>query len=342
MFEIAIITVILAFIFTFTNGFQDASSLAATLIASRSATPKQGVIFIALLSFLGAILGGSAVAFTLSGLISAGSDVATVWIMFVAITVAIGWNIITWWYGLPSSSTHALIGGLIGAGIASAGPAGVLWGIGSLAGPSHQLEGVVKIFVFFIASIVIGFAGSYLLQKLTMLMLRNASRNVNKGIIRLNWIAAALMGFFNGANDTQKMLGIIALVLFAAGLSSTLDVPFWARAGCAVLMSAGMIGGGWRIMHTLGNRLFKIEPVHSFDSQFSSGAAIAVSTIAGAPVSSTHVITSSVLGVGAAENARRVKWSVGKDILIAMLVTMPLTAIMAALIYWGISPFTGG
>ncbi|MEI6840264.1 MAG: inorganic phosphate transporter [Methanomicrobiales archaeon] len=341
MLEIAVVTVILALIFTFTNGFQDASSLAATLIASRSATPKQGVILIAFVSFLGAILGGSAVAFTLSGLITTSSGAATVWIMFVAITVAIGWNLITWWFGLPSSSTHALIGGLIGAGIASSGIGGVLWGIGGLAGPSHQLEGIVKILVFFILSIIIGVAGSFILHKVTMLLLRNAKRHINSSIVRLNWVAAASMGFFNGANDTQKQLGIIALVLFAAGQSSTLDVPLWARAACAVLMSAGIIGGGWRVMHTLGNRLFKIEPIHSFDSQFSSGVAIAISTIAGAPVSSTQVITSSVLGVGAAENARRVKWSVGKDILIAMLVTIPITTLAAATMYTVMTPFTG-
>jgi len=174
-----------------------------------------------------------------------------------------------------------------------------------------------------------------------MLMLRNADRKINTGIIHLNWVAASVMGFFNGANDTQKQLGIIALVLFAAGQSSTPGVPDWARVACAVLMSAGIIGGGWRIMHTLGNRLFRIEPIHSFDSQFSSGVAIAVSTIAGAPVSSTQVITSSVLGVGAAENARKVKWSVGKDIIIAMLVTIPVTTIAAALMYMMIAPFTG-
>jgi PiT family inorganic phosphate transporter len=341
MIEIAVITVLLALIFTFTNGFQDASSLAATFIASRSATPKQGVILIAVMSFLGAILGGSAVAFTLSGLITTGPGAETIWIMFVAITVAISWNLITWWFGLPSSSSHALIGGMIGAGIASAGIGGVLWGFGGLAGPSHQLEGVMKILVFFILSIIIGLAGSFMLHKVTMLLLRNANRNINRGIVRLNWMAAAVMGFFNGANDTQKQLGIIALVIFAAGQSSTPEVPFWARIACAVLMSAGIIGGGWRIMHTLGNRLFKIEPIHSFDSQFSSGAAIAFSTIAGAPISSTQVITASVLGVGAAENARKVKWSVGKDILIAMLITIPLTTLAAALLYTVISSFTG-
>lgn len=341
MFEIAVITVILALVFTFTNGFQDASSLAATFIASRSATPKQGVTFIAIMSVLGAVLGGSAVAFTLTGLITTGSGAGTVLILFVAITVAIGWNLVTWWSGLPSSSSHALIGGLIGAGIASAGIGGVFWGIGGLTGQPYQLEGVVKILVFFIFSIIIGFAGSFLLHKLTMLLLRNAKRKINTNIIRLNWMAAAAMGFFNGANDTQKQLGIIALVLFASGLSSTTEVPGWSRIACAVLLSAGIISGGWRVMHTLGNRLFKIEPIHSFDSQFSSGAAIAISTIAGAPVSSTQVITSSVLGVGAAENARRVKWSVGKDIIIAMLVTIPLTALASALMYLIISPFAG-
>jgi PiT family inorganic phosphate transporter len=293
------------------------------------------------MTFLGAILGGSAVAFTLSGLLITGSGAETVWILFVAIAVATGWNLLTWYFGLPSSSTHALIGGLIGAGIASAGIGGVYWGLGELMGPSHQLAGIAKVLVFFVVSLIIGFAGGFLMHKVTMLLLRNAKRQINTGIVRLNWVAAAVMGFFNGANDAQKQLGIIALVLFAAGLSVSLDVPLWARVSCAVLLPAGMIGGGWRIMHTLGNRLCKIEPVHSFDSQFSSGMSIAVSTIAGAPVSSTHIIISSILGVGAADNIRRVKWAVGKEILIAMVVTIPFTMLISAILYYLISPFTG-
>ncbi|TAJ45767.1 inorganic phosphate transporter [Methanofollis fontis] len=340
MIGIAAVTVLLAFAFTFTNGFQDASSVAATLIASRSATPKQGIIMVASMAFLGAVMGGSAVAFTLSGLITIDSGVQTVFVLLAAITGATAWNLLTWRYGLPSSSTHALIGGLIGAAIAAAGIDSVFWGVTELT-EMHEMAGVVKILFFFVASVGIGFAGSYLMHRTTSLLLRNADRSANRTIVRLNWAAASIMAFSNGANDSQKQLGIIALVLFAAGQSATLDVPLWARLGCAVLLAAGTLGGGWRIMKTLGRRIFEIEPIHSFDSQVFSGASIALSTLAGAPVSSTHVITTSVIGVGAAENPKKVHWPVGREIIAAMVVTIPVTMAIGAAVYLGISPFTG-
>jgi PiT family inorganic phosphate transporter len=149
------------------------------------------------------------------------------------------------------------------------------------------------------------------------------------------------MAFSNGANDSQKQLGIIALALFAAGLSAATDVPIWARVACALLIALGTLSGGWRIMNTLGRRIFRIEPVHSFDSQVFSSSSIALSTLAGAPVSSTQVITMSVLGVGAAENAKKVKWEVGKHIIVAMAVTIPVTMAIAAGMYLILSPFTG-
>ena len=341
MFEIAIITVILALAFTFTNGFQDASSIAATFIASRSATPKKGVIFIAAVSFLGAILGGSAVAFTITGLLTLPSSDQLMLVLLVALLTATFWNIISWKFGLPASSTHSLIGGLVGGGIAAAGIGSVFWGLQELITPPYACAGLVKILMFFVISILIGFFGSYVMHKTTALLLRNAERTANKTIIRLNWCAAAVMAFSNGANDSQKQLGIIALALFAAGLSTTADVPLWARIACALLLGFGTISGGWRIMNTLGRRIFKIEPIHSFDSQFFSSASIMLSTLAGAPVSSTQVITMSVIGVGAAENPKKVKWSVGTHILIAMIITIPVTLLISAGLYRIISLIIG-
>jgi len=340
MWEIAVITVLLAFAFTFTNGFQDASSIAATFIASRSAAPKSGIMLIAGVSLFGAILGGSAVAFTISGLLTLPPGDETVLVLLIALLTATIWNLITWKFGLPSSSTHSLIGGIIGAGIAAAGISSISWGLEELVNPPYELTGLIKILVFFVISIVIGFVGSFLMHKCTGIILRNAQRTANKTIILLNWCAAALMAFSNGANDSQKQLGIIALTLFAAGLSTAAEVPFWARISCAILIAAGTLSGGWRIMNTLGRRIFRIEPVHSFDSQVFSSASIAVSTLAGAPVSSTQVITMSVIGVGAAENPRKVKWSVGTHILIAMIVTIPVTMVMSVFLYLIISPFT--
>ncbi|MBN1431518.1 MAG: inorganic phosphate transporter [Methanomicrobiaceae archaeon] len=333
--------VILAFFFTFTNGFQDASAIAATFIASRSASPRKGIILVASFAFLGAMLGGSAVAFTISELFTIESGITTVYVMVVGLFSATAWNLISWKYGLPSSSTHALLGGLTGSAVAAAGIGSVDWGFSGLIFPPYELTGFVKILLYLLISVVIGFFGSYILQKTTSLILRNSKRTINRDIIRLNWITAAMMSFSNGANDSQKQLGIIALVLLSAGQTATLDVPMWARIGCALLLGFGTLSGGWRIMNTLGNRIFKLQPVHSFDSQISSGIAIGFSTLAGAPVSSTHIISASIVGVGAAENPKKVRWSTGSDIVIAMIMTIPVTMVISGIMYYFISYFTG-
>jgi inorganic phosphate transporter, PiT family len=341
MFELAILTILLAFAFTFTNGFQDASSIAATFIASRSATPRTGILLVAVMSFFGTLFGGSAVAFTLAGLVSVSSGEKELVVIFVALVTATAWNLLTGMTGMPASSTHSLVGGLVGAGIAAAGTGSILWGTGELAGPSHELAGIVKILAFFVISLVIGFAGSWLMHRTTVILLRNAKRTANRSIIALNWCAAAVMSFSNAANDSQKQLGLVAMVLFVSGIALTTEVPSWARLAAAVLLALGTISGGWRIMHTLGRKIFRIEPVHSFDSQIFSASSIALSTLAGAPVSSTQVITMSVLGVGAAENPRKVKWDVGRHILTAMVVTIPATMFIAGTLYLVVAFLTG-
>lgn len=341
MIGLVLATIILALVFTFTNGFQDASSIAATLIASRSASPRKGILFISGLALIGALLGGSAVAFTISGLVSLPSEEQTLLVLLVALVTATLWNLVTWKMGLPSSSTHSLVGGLIGAGIAAAGVQSVFWGVDELGHTPVELVGVVKILFFFVISLAIGFAGSYLMHKCAGILLRNAKKTVNRPIVFLNWCAAGAMAFSNGANDTQKQMGIIALALFSAGLSAAGEVPSWSRIFCAVLLAAGTMSGGWRIMNTLGRRIFKMDPIHSFDSQFFSATSLAVSTFAGAPVSSTQVITMSVIGVGAAENPRKVKWSVGTHILVAMLSTIPATMVISAVLYLLLSRAAG-
>lgn len=341
MIEIAIVTIVIALAFTFTNGFQDASSIAATFIASRSASPRAGILLVAAMSFAGAILGGSAVAFTLTGLVVIPSGEQELVVIFSALVTAVAWNLVTWRLGMPSSSTHSLVGGLIGAGIAAAGTGCINWGLDALFAPSPALEGVVKILAFFAISLIIGFAGSYCMHKATGLLLRNTHRSANRGLVALNWCAAGAMAFGNAANDTQKQMGMIAMVLVASDLALTADVPSWARIACAILLALGTISGGWRIMNTLGRRIFRIEPVHSFDSQVFSATSIVLSTAAGAPVSSTQVITISVLGVGAAENPRRVRWEVGRQILAAMIVTIPATLIMSAVLCHLLVPLYG-
>jgi PiT family inorganic phosphate transporter len=330
---LVIVAVILAFAFTFTNGFQDASSVAASFIASRSAQPKQGIIYVAGMDFLGALLGGSAVAFTITGLLLMEPSQELVAVTLAALIGATAWNLATWKFGLPSSSTHALIGGLVGAGLAAAGPGSIAWGFQELLVPPHTLTGLVKILVFLMLSVVIGFVAGYALHRSVKFLLRNARRSVNGSLVNLNWIASGIMAFTNGANDSQKQLGVISLVLFASGITAAPEIPVFARFGCALMLGLGTMTGGWRIMATLGRRLFKIEPVHSFDSQLSSGASLAVSTFLGAPVSSTHVVSLSLMGVGSAENPRKVRWSVGKEILAAFLITIPVTMIISGIVY---------
>jgi len=342
MIEIAILTILLALAFTFTNGFQDASSIAATFISSRSATPRTGIILVSVMSFFGVLGGGSAVAFTLTGLVSLPSYGEEITVLFVALITAVAWNILTWKYGMPSSTSHSLIGGLVGAGIAAAGTGSIYWGVDELLSPTPELDGLVKILAFFVISVLIGFVGSYLMHRTTAVILRNAERSVNRKIIGLNWCAAAIMAFANAANDSQKQLGMIAMVMVASGLALTTDVPLWARITCAILLALGTISGGWRIMNTLGRRIFRIEPIHSFDSQFFSTSSIALSTIAGAPISSTQIITMSVLGVGAAENPKKVKWVVGRQIVIAMAITIPVTMLFSGILYLIIFPIIGG
>ena len=342
MDPVAVAALLLAFAFTFTNGFQDAAAIAATFIASRSATPRQGIVLVAGMNVLGAVLGGSAVAFTLSGLIEVTEPDQTLVVLLVALGSASAWNLATWSRGLPSSSTHALVGGLIGAAVAGTGIGSVNWGVAALLGPAPELEGVTKVVILLVVSVGIGLIGGFAIQRGLAVLLRNARRRAaRRRIVATNWAAAIGMAFFNGSNDAQKQLGIVALVLFAAGQTATLEVPLWARAVTALLLGLGTLSGGWRVMNTLGHRIFRIAPIHSLSSQASSGITIAASTLAGAPVSSSHIITCSVIGVGTAENPRRLNWRTADEVVIAMLITIPATAALAALVMLLVAPLAG-
>lgn len=264
---LAVAALLFAFAFTFTNGFQDAAAIAATFIASRSATPRQGIMLVAGMNVMGAILGGTAVAFTISELIEVTEPSQTLVVLLVALATASAWNLATWSRGLPSSSTHALVGGLIGAAVAGTGIGSVNWGVAALIGPTPELDGVMKVLVVLVVSVVIGLGGGFAVQRGLAMLLRNSRRRAaRRRIVASNWAAALGMAFFNGANDAQKQLGIIALVLFAAGQTATLEVPLWARALTALLLGLGTLSGGWRVMNTLGHRIFRIAPVHSLVS----------------------------------------------------------------------------
>jgi PiT family inorganic phosphate transporter len=340
MLWVALITVALACAFTFTNGFQDAGAMAATFIASRSATPRSGILFVAAMELLGAILGGSAVAFTVAGLLTV-EPALQIPILPVALIAATCWNLLAWKYAVPSSSTHALIGGLTGSAVVAGGLGAIRWGVAELLYPPHGLVGFTKILTFLALSVVLGFLGAYMLHACLKILLRNAERPVSRRLIRGNWAAAGLMAFTNGANDAQKLMGILAVVALGTGLSASLMVSPWIRGTVAVFLTAGTLAGGWRVMTTLGRRIFRLEPAHSFSSQVSSGAAILVSTVFGAPISSTHIVSSSVLGVGIAENPRKMQWTVGKEVVLAGVLTIPGTMVLSAAFYAVAGLFAG-
>ena len=332
LFVFAIAAIVLALVFSFTNGFHDASSTVATLIACGAATPRRAVILSAAWGFAGALLGGTAVALTMLGLLSIPLGNTMVYVIFATLVGAVAWNLITWVWGIPSSSTHALVGGLIGAGIAGAGLDKVNWGLDELFS-AGQVVGITKVVLFLFISVGIGFAGGFLVLKLSRVLLRNAKRTVNRPLMLSQYLTSGLLSFSHGANDAQKAMGMMILVIASVGWSPDTSIPLWVMLASAIAMTVGTLGGGWKIMTTLGRRIFRIRPIHSFDSQVASTTAILLSTAAGAPVSSTHAVASSIIGVGAADNARMVQWAIGKDMVVSWLLTMPLTAFVSGLVY---------
>lgn len=329
--------IITAIIFAITNGLHDASSTVATLIGCRAATPYQAVVIASIANFLGAFLGGSAVAYTLQSLILIRSSEVIILSSLTAVSSALIWNIITWRYGLPSSSTHALIGGLVGAAVVAEGFNGVNWGVKAILGPQHEVVGLFKIILLMAISVLIGLIGGYVVMKLSKILLRNARRTINKPINKIQIITASLLSFSHGANDTQKQIAIIMIILVASGTTTTFESPLIVRASCALAMALGTLLGGWRIMKTLARKLYRLQPIHSLNSQAVSTASVLFSTAVGAPVSSTHVVSSSIIGIGAAENAKMIDWTLGKEMFVSWVVTLPLTMFISGFLYYIIS-----
>jgi PiT family inorganic phosphate transporter len=339
---VTVIAIILALLFAFTNGFHDASAIMATMIACGAASPRRAVLLASSMVLLGALIGGSAVAFTIEGLVDENVGEGFLSVMIAAALGAIIWNLVTWRYGLPSSSTQALVGGLLGATIAAMGLGGIHWGLDELSGPQHEMTGVMKVVIFLFWSILMGLSAGYLFQKLSSLSLRNSNKSVNGKLRRAQWVTASMLALSYGANDSQKQMGLIVIILISGGFAATFDIPLWVRLLCAAVMLAGVLGGGWRIVKTIGRRIFPIEPIHSFDSHLASTSSIVLSTLAGAPVSSTQVIASSVMGVGAADNPKMLQWSVGKDMIIAWILTIPAAMVFSMVLYYPISWLLSG
>ncbi len=314
-----------ALAFALTNGFNDAANAIATLVATRGALPQQAVVLAAVFNMLGALLVGSAVADTIAGIVTVSGAEAIVVIGSGALG-AVLWNLLTWWRGLPSSSAHALVGGLVGAALVEGGIGAVQWG--GLNG--WRPVGVFGVLIALAVSPLIGLALGFVFIRLSRLVLRRATRRVRAPLLAAEWGMAAGLSFGHGANDAQKSMGVIAALLLAAGRVQTFEVPLWAKLGCGAAITLGTALGGWRIVSTVGRGIYHLAPIDGFASQTGSTAVILPASYLGAPVSTTHIVVSSVVGVGTGRRRwRHIRWTVVRSIAFAWLLTLPGSAVLA-------------
>jgi len=330
---LVVVAVAVVLFFDYTNGFHDASNIIATPIASRALTPIQAVAIVATFEFLGPMLGGTAVANTIGKFVNLDDVVAvlSVTIILCGLSGAIFWNLLTWWFGIPSSSSHALVGGLTGSVLVGVGAEHVIWGFEQLA--EGHLTGVTKVLMALILSPIIGFWIGFTIHRLVFLFMRGAKPGVNRFFKRIQILSCAGLAFAHGANDAQKSMGIITLVLLNGGYLATFEVPFWVVLSCAIAITLGILSGGWRIVRTVGFGIFKVRPIHAFDGQLSSAAVIFGASVVGAPVSTTHVVSSSLMGIGASERPKAVRWAKAKEIVSTWIITIPGAGTVSALTY---------
>ena len=333
IFLLAVAAVVIVLIFDYTNGFHDASNIIATVIASRAMTPIQAVIIVATFEFLGPILGGTAVANTIGKFVNI-SDleaIPSMAILLCGIFGAIFWNLATWWFGIPSSSSHALVGGLAGAVVVVAGADHVVWGFKELS--NGHLTGVTKVLLALVVSPIIGFWVGFVIHRFMGFLLRAARPIANTYLRRVQFFTSAGLAFSHGANDAQKSMGIITLVLLLGGYIPKFEVPFWVVISCALAITLGIMSGGWRIVRTVGFGIYKVRPLHAFDAQLTSASVIFGASMLGAPVSTTHVVSSSIMGIGASERPKAVRWAKAKEIVSTWIVTIPGSATVAVLTF---------
>lgn len=316
-----IILIALALIFDFLNGFQDSANVVATMISSRAMTPTAALIIASAANFIGPFIFGVAVAKTIGQDVASPSSI-TIAVVLAALLSGSIWNLITWFFGIPSSSSHALIGGIVGA---------VLVGSGAQA---LKTEGLVLIGLALFLSPVLGFFLGQITMRVSMWAVRNATPNANLFFKYAQIPTAFTLALSHGTNDAQKTMGIITMGLVVLGYQQAFFVPWWVILLSATAITLGTASGGWRIIHTLGGKFYRIRPIHSFTSQLSSMVVILGASLFGGPVSTTQVVSSSIIGVGAAQRKSQVRWGVMSDILIAWFLTVPVTAGFAALLYY--------
>jgi PiT family inorganic phosphate transporter len=325
---LVVIVVALVLLFSFTNGFHDAANVVATIIMTRAISPKKALLIAAACEFIAPFFLGSAVAkvigkdvidlsaFNQQALyISASSLIA-------ALIGAIVWNLITWVFGFPSSSSHALVGGMVGAVLVAYGPHRILW------------KGVLYVVVSLFISPVLGLIFGFLILKLVFYFSKNATPKVNYLFNRMQIPSSIALALSHGANDVQKSIGLIAMSFVILGLSPTFHIPLWVVAGCGMATALGTASGGWRIIKTVGSKIYRLRSVHAFCTQTSSALVILGASVVGGPVSTTHVASSSIMGVGAGYRASAVRWGVAKNIIMAWFITLPASGALAGLSFF--------
>ena len=330
--ELAIIVVVIvvALVFDYTNGFHDAANAIATSVATRALTPRAALIMAAVMNLIGAFLGTEVASTVGGGIIDPPQGVSGLVVVLAALVGAIAWNLTTWWFGMPSSSSHALIGGLVGAALAAAGT--VQWG------------GVLdKVVIPMVLSPVVGFLLAGLVMTVLLWVFRRAHPEpLNRGFRYAQTFSAAAMALGHGLQDAQKTMGVIVLALVVGGYHQGFEVPWWVIVLAAGALSAGTYAGGWRIMRTLGRRIIALDPPRGFAAEMTASAVLYTTAFAfAAPISTTQTITSSILGVGATKRLSAVRWGVAGNILVAWVLTIPMAALAAALAFWALHPVLG-
>lgn len=323
-----IVVVLLALSFDFINGFHDTANAIATSISTKAMPPRLAIILASSMNLLGA-LAFTGVAKTIGGKIADPFQLENgMYIVAAALIAGIAWNLITWYYGIPSSSSHALIGSLTGAVIASAGLGAV------------NYMGFLSILEALILSPLLAFGTGYLVMTLIKYIFKNSNPGrLNRRFRRLQVFTAAWQAFSHGTNDAQKSMGIITFALVAGGFQSNMDIQVWVKVSCAIAMALGTSVGGWKIIKTVGTQIIKLEPANGIAADVSSATVIILATLIRMPVSTTHVISSAIMGVGTSKRLSSVKWGTADKIVKAWMITLPVTAVLAALVYLALSVF---
>ena len=317
--------VLLAVLFDYVNGFHDTANAIATSVSTRAITPRHAIIMAATLNFAGAMI-STGVAKTIGGDLVLNPSQISLEVIVAALIGSIIWNITTWYYCIPSSSSHSLVGGVIGAVSISVGPAAL------------DVTGISKIVMSLILSPIVALATGYFVMIGLLWIFRNFSPiTLNRQFRKMQLVSASLMAFSHGSNDAQKAMGIIALALLSGGYIETMEIPVWVKIACATSMALGTSAGGWRIISTMGTKIFKMESINGFAADLNSSIVIFTATFLHLPVSTTHVVSGSIMGIGSAERVRAVHWGVARSMLLAWVITIPISACISAVIYLGLS-----